>query len=310
MGINIKKSILELKQITKKYEEITVLNNINIAIEKGIIHGFIGENGAGKTTTMNIICGLKKPSNGTVFFDNEELLYEATRTSIGYLPQHPKMYGYMKVKEYLDFILSLSPCDDIAINSETLLDVVGLTNEANKKVQNLSGGMMQRLGIASAISNNPKLVILDEPTSALDPEGRREIIDIIKKLKKRGMTVFFSTHLLTDVEHICDNITIIHKGNIVITAPLSEIKNKYGECFYEIEFNEEVDINFLENGCPSFISTFEKKGNSIILHVTNYLEDETVLYQYLISLKIGFKSLCRKELTLEDIYFKIIREGN
>lgn len=296
---------LELVNINKSYGNSKVLSNINLKIPHGVIYGFIGENGAGKTTTMNIICGLKKASSGNIVFCGKELNYDDERKSIGYLPQQPKFYGYMKVKEYLDFILSLSSSKDESFSRDELLSIVGLKDAANKTVRTLSGGMLQRLGIAVAICNNPKLVILDEPTSALDPEGRREVMNIIKNLKEKGMTVFFSTHLLSDVENICDYITIIHKGEILTSTTIASLKDQYSSRYYEVVFDGDVE----HKSCPQFIKNIKQNEGVTLIFVDNTLKDECNLFSYLLSLNTPIKSFIKKEASLEDIFFTLIKGG-
>lgn len=296
---------LELEGINKNYTNAQVLRSINLKIPQGIIYGFIGENGAGKSTTMDIICGLKKPSTGKVIFCGKELNYDDERESIGYLPQQPKFYSYMKVREYLDFILSLSPSKETSFSRDELLSIVGLKDAFNKTVKTLSGGMLQRLGIAVAICNNPKLVILDEPTSALDPEGRREVMNIIKGLKERGMTVFFSTHLLKDAENICDYITIIHKGEILTSTTLSSLKEEYSSCYYEVVFDGDIE----KKNYPQFIKSIEQNDGKTLIFVDNNLKDEGDLFRYLLSLNTPIKSFVKKEVSLEDIFFTLIKGG-
>ncbi|WP_035291845.1 MULTISPECIES: ABC transporter ATP-binding protein [Clostridiaceae] len=296
---------LELINLNKNYGNFKVLKNINLKIPQGVIYGFIGENGAGKTTTMNIICGLKKASSGQVIFCEKELNYDDERKSIGYLPQQPKFYNYMRVKEYLDFILSLSPSKDSSFSRDELLSVVGLKEASNKTIKTLSGGMLQRLGIATAICNNPKIVILDEPTSALDPEGRREVMNIIRSLKKRGMTVFFSTHLLSDAEDICDYITIIHKGEIVTSTTLDSLKKQYSSFYYEVIFDGCVQ----KQNYPQFIKNIKQNEEIMLIYVDNTLKDECDLFRYLVSLNTPIKSFTKKEVSLEDIFFNLVKAG-
>ena len=297
---------LELESLNKSYSNSQVLTNINLKIPQGIIYGFIGENGAGKSTTMDIICGLKKASSGKVVFCGKELNYDDERELIGYLPQQPKFYSYMKVKEYLDFILSLSTSKDTSFSRDELLLIVRLEDATNKTIKTLSGGMLQRLGIAVAICNNPKLVILDEPTSALDPEGRREVMAIIKGLKEKGMTIFFSTHLLKDAENICDYITIIHKGEILTSTTLSSLKEEYSSCHYEVIFDCDVEIK----NCPQFIKSIEQKNKKALIFVDNSLKDEGDLFRYLLALNTPIKSFVKKEESLEDIFFTLIKGGH
>lgn len=297
--------ILKIEDLSKSYGSTTIIKNMNLEIPKGVIYGFIGENGAGKTTTMNMICGLKKSSCGKIIFNDKELKYDDKRENIGYLPQQPKFYEYMSVKEYVDSILSLSKDRNNIFTRDELLSIVGLLESSNKIIKTLSGGMKQRLGIAVAICNNPKLVILDEPTSALDPEGRREVMNIIKKLKEKGMTIFFSTHLLSDVENICDYITIIHKGEILSSTTLQKLKRENSRIYYEVIFEENLEIKEY----PNFIDKVEIDNKKTSIYVNEKLNDEREIFKYLLSLNIGIKSFVKKEISLEDIFFKIIRGG-
>lgn len=296
---------LLIENLCKNYSNSKILKDINLNIPTGVIYGFIGENGAGKSTTMDIICGLKKATSGKITFCGEQINYDDERKSIGYLRQNPKFYSYMRVYEYLDFILSLSAKKKSSFTRDELLLIVGLKDASKKKIRTLSGGMLQRLGIAVAISNNPKLVVLDEPTSALDPEGRRDVMNIIKSLKERGMTVFFSTHLLTDVENICDYITIIHKGEIITSTTLEELKNKYASSYYRVLFYRNVEIK----NHPNFIKKIEQKDSKALIYVDDTLQDEAELFKFLVSLDTPIKSFEKRQVSLEDIFFSLINGG-
>lgn len=297
----IKDTILEIKNLNKSYGNSNILKDINLTVPKGCIYGFIGENGAGKTTTMNIISGLKKASSGEIIFLGKDITTDSERNNIGYLVQQPRFYEYMTINEYLDFITSLSK--DKSFSKEELIEIVGLSEAKNKTISKLSGGMRQRLGIAVAICNNPKLVILDEPTSALDPEGRVQVMNIIKKLKEKGMTVFFSTHLLSDVENICDYITILHKGEVKVSTTIKELKEKYASSYYEVEFSDYIE----KKNYPQFIKNVQETVNKTIFYVDNSLNDERKILEHVLSFNSPIKSFVKKELTLEDIYFKVIK---
>ena len=192
--------MLKVIELRKSYGSFEVLKGISFEIEKGSIYGYLGPNGAGKTTTMNILSGLIDYNSGEILFEGSDLRKNKKNLlkKIGYLPQNPVFYGYMNAYEYLNFIGSLSGMDDRQIKQRTgeVLEIVKLTDAARRKIGSYSGGMKQRFGIAVTIFNNPEMVFLDEPTSALDPEGRMEVLELIKELRGNGTTVFLSTHIL------------------------------------------------------------------------------------------------------------------
>ncbi|MBR4026224.1 MAG: ABC transporter ATP-binding protein, partial [Lachnospiraceae bacterium] len=221
--------ILELSHVSKTFGQKVVLDKIDFSVEEGTIFGFIGKNGAGKTTTMKMILGLLQVDTGDIFVNGKHVSYGQNQTNqyIGYLPDVPEFYGFMTPKEYLVLcgeITGLSKKESKE-RIQMLLEMVGLS-DVNKKIHGFSRGMKQRLGIAQALLHKPKLLICDEPTSALDPIGRKEILDILSTVKKET-TILFSTHILSDVERICDNIAFLHNGKIVLNGSLEEIKRTH-----------------------------------------------------------------------------------
>jgi ABC-2 type transport system ATP-binding protein len=197
-------NVLEIKNLHKSFNEKEVLRGINMTIKEHSIFGFVGKNGAGKTTTMKAILGLLKIDEGEIFVCGDKVKFGETSTNkyIGYLPDVPEFYSYLTPKEYLMLCgksLEMNK-EIISTRSDELLSLVGLKDE-NRKIKSFSRGMKQRLGVASALLSNPKLLICDEPTSALDPIGRKEILDILVKAKEMT-TKLFSTHILSNVERI------------------------------------------------------------------------------------------------------------
>jgi len=204
---------------------VQALKGINLQIEKGEIFGFLGPNGAGKTTTIKILVGLIRPTSGKAFVLGKPAGKVSSRTQIGFLPEQPYFYDYLSGEEFLSFCARFFPMTEqerkTRINS--LLALVGLERSRKMALRKYSKGMLQRIGIAQALVNDPELVILDEPMSGLDPLGRKEIRDLIADLKIRGKTVFFNTHIISDVEIICDRIGIIHRGELLKVGLVEEI---------------------------------------------------------------------------------------
>jgi ABC-2 type transport system ATP-binding protein len=222
-------------------------------VPEGSVFGFIGVNGAGKTTTMKMALGLLPADSGEIFVCDEKVRYGMTATNrhIGYLADVPEFYHYMRPKEYLRFcgeLAGLTP-SQIKERSQRLLELVGLS-KANKKIGGFSRGMKQRLGVAQALINEPKLLICDEPTSALDPIGRKEILDILKLISKET-TVIFSTHILADVEWICDRAAVLHNGEIVLEGTLSELKSRQTSNKIVVQFETESELNHFKDLLPA-----------------------------------------------------------
>jgi ABC-2 type transport system ATP-binding protein len=220
--------MLQISDLSIKFKDKEVLKGLNLNVPTNSVFGFVGKNGAGKTTTMKIILGLLKPDNGKVYVNGEEVSYGYTHTNkyIGFLPDVPEFYSFMTAEEFLKFCAEITEIKKEAINNriKEVLTLVGLENEKHK-IKGFSRGMKQRLGIAQALLNKPKLLICDEPTSALDPIGRKEILDILKSVSSET-TVLFSTHILSDVERICTDVAIINDGRIYCTGKANKIVTK------------------------------------------------------------------------------------
>lgn len=237
-------AVLELRRVAKSFGGKTVLRDLELTVPENSIFAFVGRNGAGKTTTMNIILGLLRADAGEVFVCGERVKYGETPTNrhIGYLPDVPEFYSYMTAREYLRLcgeIAGLSK-NEISVRSDELLHLVGLA-DVKTKSKTFSRGMKQRLGLAQALINQPKLLICDEPTSALDPIGRKEILDILAEVKGKT-TVLFSTHILSDVERVCDHIALLDQGKIVLKGRLHEILAGKSGDEYLIEFSEHDEL--------------------------------------------------------------------
>ncbi|HZZ85679.1 MAG TPA: ABC transporter ATP-binding protein [Anaeromyxobacteraceae bacterium] len=214
--------ILRTEALTKTFEvglrrrRVNAVQDLDLSVEEGEIFGFVGPNGAGKTTTIKMLMGLIFPSRGRAFIFDAPIPSRASKARIGYLPENPSYYEFLTGREALAFFARLSgvPREIARRRCDELLELVGLTEAAGRQIRKYSKGMQQRLGIAQALVSDPAFVVLDEPMSGLDPIGRREVRDLILELKRRGKTVFFSTHILPDVETICDRVGVIIGGKL------------------------------------------------------------------------------------------------
>ena len=241
---------IQLTDISKTYGSQKVVKGISFEAKKGEIVGFLGPNGAGKSTTMKILTGFIRPTEGTVLVNGIDVIINPidAQKSIGYLPEHNPLYLDMYVREYLQFQASLHQVKKNKI--ETVIQQVGLSVEAHKKINQLSKGYRQRVGLAAAILHNPAVLILDEPTTGLDPNQLVEIRELIKELGK-DKTVLLSTHIMQEVEAICDRVIIINKGTIVADARLEDLK-KDQQQLIEVEFDYRVE-EALFNGLPHLV---------------------------------------------------------
>lgn len=223
--------MVEIINLSKRFGRNTVLKNVSLKINRGEIYGLVGKNGAGKTTLLSIIAGLSKSTNGTIKCK--------VGTKIGFLPDVPEYYDTLTANEYIDFLLKYK-------NSEIRKNVLCMVHiDGNKKIRTMSRGMKQRVGIATVLINNPDIILLDEPTSALDPLGRQEVLEVLLNLKKAGKTIILSTHILNDMEKICDRVGFLVDGEIKKEV---DIKNYRENCLkLQIKFDNNVEIENLMN---------------------------------------------------------------
>ncbi|HGH8839166.1 TPA: ATP-binding cassette domain-containing protein [Streptococcus pyogenes] len=300
---------LKIDNLHKSFGKNTIINGLSMSISENTIFGFLGKNGAGKTTTMKMILGFLKKDQGSIKVFGEEVSFGQSKTNrfIGYLPDVPEFYGYMTAKEYLNLCGSITGLskNEIKKKSEELLELVGL-RDVNKRISGYSRGMKQRLGIAQALLNSPKLLICDEPTSALDPLGRKEILDIILKIKD-FTTVIFSTHILSDVEAICDHVVVLDKGKNVLEGSIDELKNIKRKNTIKIRFKSDKELKaFKSLDKISNLVTNEKGDTLYLTDEENQLKDIDILYE-LYKLNIFPIEIKIEEPTLENIFMEVTK---
>lgn len=300
---------LKIENLHKSFGTNKIINGLSMSIPENTIFGFLGKNGAGKTTTMKMILGFLKKDEGSIKVFGEEVSFGQSKTNqfIGYLPDVPEFYGYMTAKEYLNLcgaITGLSK-NEIKNKSVELLELVGL-RDVNKRISGYSRGMKQRLGIAQALLNSPKLLICDEPTSALDPLGRKEILDIILKIKD-FTTVIFSTHILSDVEAICDHVVVLDKGKNVLEGSIDELKNIKRKNTIKIRFKSDKELKAFKSLDKFSNLVTNKKGDTLYLtDEENQLKDIDILYE-LYKLNIFPLEIKIEEPTLENIFMEVTK---
>ena len=295
--------MLQITNLQKRFGEKEVLKGLDLSVPEGAVFGFIGRNGAGKTTTMKTVLGLLKADAGEIYVNGEKVVYGQTATNhhIGYLPDVPEFYSFMNAREYLRFCGEITGMQvaEMKSRSAELLKLVGLEGEKHR-IKGFSRGMKQRLGIAQALLNSPKLLICDEPTSALDPVGRKEILDILQQVKEQT-TVLFSTHILSDVERICTDIAFLKDGKIAVQGKLSEVRGKNRTEEYVLETVCEEDAKKLLAKFPMIKSI----GQTQLM----FSGSEELLFQvlgFLTEQKIPVLKVERQEPTLESMFMEVL----
>src|SRR5438093_2427745 len=294
---------IEVRNLLKMYGEQKAVNNISFKVEKGEIVGFLGPNGAGKSTTMKIITGYLQQDGGDAFVSSINVAKEplTTKRKIGYLPEANPLYHDMYVREYLAFIAEIHKISDKKTRIENVIALTGLITESKKKIGQLSKGYKQRVGLAAALIHEPEVLILDEPTSGLDPNQIVEIREVIKQQGK-SKTVLFSSHILQEVEAICDRVIIINKGEIVADDKLTNLQSRSeNKHVVKVKFKELVDKNTLEK-LDDVSSVQELQPSAFTLQTSN---PETVRKQILeLSLRnnLNIVSLQSENQSLEEVF--------
>lgn len=290
---------IQLTKISKNYGTQKAVNNISFTAEKGEIVGFLGPNGAGKSTTMKILTGFIRPTEGTVLVNNINVITNAIEAQkhIGYLPEHNPLYLDMFVREYLQFQASIFKIEKAKITE--VLEKVGLTDEAHKKIGQLSKGYRQRVGLASAILHNPSVLILDEPTTGLDPNQLVEIRQLIQELGKDKI-VLFSTHIMQEVEAVCDRVIIINKGEIIIDKPLLALRESK-EQNITITFDYKIEEQFLRE-LPNITGFKNNYDNSWRLTFSSNEDMRPKLFDFAQEKGLKILELNSENKTLESLF--------
>ncbi len=293
--------MLSFSHVAKNFGEKQVLRDVSFRVPEHTVFGFVGANGAGKTTAMKMILGLLAVSSGEIAVDGVPVRYGNTPTNrvTGYLPDVPEFYSYMTPAEYLRFCGEISgmPSKEIRSRSEELLRLVGLEKE-KRRIKGFSRGMKQRLGVAQALFGRPKLLICDEPTSALDPAGRKELLDILVAAKEET-TVLFSTHILSDVEHICDEMAFLHEGKIALQGTLEEVRRRRKPSAVTVKLERIDDAAVLKQAFP-FLKVIEKR--SLLLEEAERLPE---LLHFIADRRCPVICIERKEETLEELFMEV-----
>lgn len=293
---------IQVNSVTKSYGTQLALKEVSFSANKGEIIGLLGPNGAGKSTIMKIITGYILPSKGAVYVSGIDILKSPikAKAKIGYLPEQNPLYQEMYVKEYLEFQASI-----LKVAKETIITVietVGLTPEMHKKIGQLSKGYQQRVGIAAAIIHNPEVLILDEPTTGLDPNQLQEIRTLIKKLGKEK-TILLSTHIMQEVEALCDRVIIIKKGELLIDESIKKLKGN-NEQIIEVTFDYKIEEQFIQR-LPNIISFKNNFDNTWYITFDSSEDMRGVIFDFAHDNGLKILELNSKSQSLETLFTKL-----
>lgn len=305
--------MIHLNGVTKIYDKQIAVNNISFTIEKGEILGFLGPNGAGKSTTMKMITTYLTPTSGKIEVCglDTQMDYMEVRRKIGYLPEHNPLYLDMYVKEYLSFVAKINhiPRKQIQNRIAEMIEICGLTKEQHKKIGALSKGYRQRVGLAQALIHNPEVLILDEPTTGLDPNQIIEIRNLIKEAGKEK-TVIFSTHILSEVEAICDKVIVIHEGKLVANDTLSGLKQSLSAQTYielVVDAQKPIQLNDFD-GLPELTKTELISQTQIHFYTNNAKETSKHVFERCVDKGYTVISIRQEEKSMESL-FKVLTQN-
>ncbi len=306
---------VQIEQLRKVFGEFTALDGLNLSVEEGSIFGFLGPNGAGKTTTIRILTGLAHASGGkaTVLGIDVGKGKDDIARQTGFLPEEPAFYTWMTPKEFLDYvgrIFGLS-AGERASRIKELIARAGLEESAKRRISGFSRGMRQRLALAQALMNRPKVLFLDEPASALDPLGRKEVLEFIEQLRGQ-CTVFMSTHILADVERVCDTVGIINHGKLVTQAPREELLARYAIPALEVELDEISKDSLIPWSetlrHADWVNTTSQDGSTLRVQVNDIEKGKVELLRSAMAAGVIFNKYEVVKPSLEEVFMRLIAQ--
>ena len=294
-------TILSIKNLHKRYGKIHAVNNVSLEIHKCNVYGILGPNGSGKSTTLGIVLNVVNKTSGEYsWFDGTMQTHEALK-KVGAIIERPNFYPYMSAKENLELVCKIKNIDYSKINEK--LEIVGLIDRKDSKFKTFSLGMKQRLAIASALLNDPEILILDEPTNGLDPQGIHQIRDIIRLIASQGTTILLASHLLDEVEKVCSHVLVLRFGKILYSGTVDGISNQSG--FFELQ--AESNFNLIETlkNHPEVEKISEAEGKVIAYFKTQL--DASLLNRYLVENGIYLNHLVFKKMSLEEQFLELTK---
>jgi ABC-2 type transport system ATP-binding protein len=310
--------VIQTDHLGKAYGQVRALRDLDLHVPRHSIFGFLGPNGAGKTTTMRLLLGLIRPTSGSGTVFGQDIVRDsiAIRSRVGYLPQQPRFGDGMTARETLHFTARFffsGPLPEIEARVDEMLDLVGLQDKADRPVSGFSGGERQRLGLALAQVNYPELLILDEPAAALDPIGRHEVLQVMERLRKHT-TIFYSTHLLDDVQHVSDSVAILNHGELVAQGPIEDLLAGGGEPVYTLSLKGDGSCTLARIKALPWVSSVREVGhNGFVTWEIGVTDDQAAEAQLLGHVLAGealtVVEFSRKKVELEEVFMSIVEGG-
>ncbi len=304
---------IETSDLTKCFGSLTAVNKLNLKVQKNTVHGFLGPNGAGKTTTIKILVGLLRPDSGSVKVLGREVHVDDadSRLNIGFMPELPKFPKHLKGAELLDTYGRMYGMSEQqrAQDIPKLIEMVGLKGRENDLIAKYSKGMQQRIGIAQALLNNPELVVLDEPSIGLDPVGMIEVRELVKNISKEGMTVFLSSHLLYEVEQLCDHVTIVNNGTMVVSDTPENLSHTLGPAVMHIDLvSLTPEVIAAVKKLPYVTGTW-KTEETLLVQVNTYTDVRAEISKAVTGAGGVIVGMSQKNATLEDIFIQLVTKN-
>jgi ABC-2 type transport system ATP-binding protein len=301
--------MIRIENLVKTYGSVRALDGLSLSVEPGVVYGFLGPNGAGKTTSMRILSGLAHPTSGRAWILDKEIGQPGTdvRSLIGVLPEEPAFYGWMTPREYLgDFVAPLFHIHGQAASrrADELLEIVGLKEAAARRIGGFSRGMRQRLGLAQALVHKPPILLLDEPVSALDPAGRKEVLDLIDTLRG-STTILLSTHILADVERVCDMVGIIARGRLVVQDHRDALLARYVMPLFEIETGDGFGDWLEWVRQQPFVTNVSVTNQTARVLVTDVHQAQPLLLESLAKAALFVRRFEIIHPSLEDVFLRV-----
>jgi len=309
--------VISTQNLGKSFGEVHALKNLNLQVPDKSIFAFLGPNGAGKTTTIKLLLGLLKPTSGGGTIFGADIVQDSVdiRANIGYLPQDGRFYEHMTARQTLDYTAKFfykGPQSEIDKRIDEMIELVGLVGKADRPIKGFSGGERQRLGIAQAEVNYPDLLILDEPAAALDPQGRRDVLEVMSRIRKYA-TIFYCTHILDDVQRVSDQVAIVNQGELITQAPIEELLASTGDVAYSVTLRGDAESVYSQVNDLTWVSGIKtaQRGDQTIweISVTDQEAAEDQLMSLLVSSGLKVSDFSRKEHNLEDIFLSIVERS-
>ncbi len=295
-------TILTINNLTKRFGPITAVNDLSFTIEKGNVYGILGPNGSGKSTTLGIVLNVVNKTEGNFhWFDGNGTTHEALK-KVGAIIEHPNFYPYMTATQNLELVCKIKGVSKDKVADK--LEVVGLNDRAHSKFRTFSLGMKQRLAIASALLNDPEILILDEPTNGLDPQGIHQIREIIKKIASEGTTILLASHLLDEVEKVCSHVVILRKGKSLYTGRVDDMNASHG--FFTLKSDDMDTLQAALEGNNSF-GSIKREGEILLVYLTEPMEASEI-NKYLFDKGITLSHLLKRKESLEEQFLELTKQ--